>query len=87
MKGFNRLLSFALVFIMLAGCIGVSAFADTDYTTGSPWLDPEIVGNVTEDTAADIKDNFALAVNKETYLTAVIPDGMYLAEADRIAVW
>ena len=71
----KRLLSSVLAVLMLAGCAGISAFADDDYTGGSPWLNPEIPGNVTEETAVDLKDNFALAVNKDIYATAEISEG------------
>ncbi len=59
--------------------------ADTDVgaQTGSSggrildgrWLNSDIIGNVTEDTPAELKDDFALYVNKEWTLTAELPDG------------
>ena len=36
---------------------------DIDYTTGTPWMYIDLVGNVTADTPADPKDNFALWAN------------------------
>ena len=39
------------------------------------WLNSDIIGNVTEDTPADLKDDFALYVNKEWTLQAELPDG------------
>ena len=75
MKHLKRSLCLFLTLALLSGCLGLTALADTDYTTGSPWLDPEIVGNVTEDTPIELKDNFALAVNRDVYLAGEIPDG------------
>ena len=49
--------------------------SDIDYTTGTPWLDIDLEGNVTADTEANLKDNFALAVNKEKILDLEIPEG------------
>ena len=46
-----------------------------DYTTGTPWLDCDLAGNVTEATQASLKDHFALAVNKDRILQIVIPEG------------
>ena len=46
-----------------------------DYTTGTPWLDVDLEGNVTADTPVNLKDNYALAVNKEAILTTEIPEG------------
>ncbi len=45
-----------------------AAEPETDYTTGTPWLYVDLEGNVTEETEADLKDNFALAANKEDLL-------------------
>ena len=39
------------------------------------WLNSDIIGNVTEDTPAELKDDFALYVNKEWDLNAELPDG------------
>ena len=33
------------------------------------WLNPDIIGNVTEETPAELKDNFALYVNKDWILS------------------
>ncbi|MBQ3790838.1 MAG: FtsX-like permease family protein [Lachnospiraceae bacterium] len=46
-----------------------------DYSTGTPWLAPDVDGNVTEKTPASAKDNFALYVNKEDILQLEIPKG------------
>ena len=54
----------------------VPAFADDpDYTSGTPWLCSSLDGTVTEDTPTNLKDDFALAVNKEKILTLEIPEG------------
>lgn len=49
--------------------------SDTDYTTGTPWQDIDLEGVVTEDTPTDLKDNFALAANKDKILGFTIPEG------------
>ena len=48
----------------------------TDYTTGTPWLDCDLDGNVTEATPISLKDHFALAINKEKILKIRIPEGV-----------
>ena len=52
------------------------------------WLNSDIIGNVTENTPAELKDDFALYVNKEWTLTAELPDGFAsitpLSECDLI---
>ena len=40
-----------------------------DYSNGTPWLMVDLDGVVTEDTPADVKDNFALFANKEQILS------------------
>ncbi len=52
---------------------------EIDYTTGTPWLDIDLEGNVTADTPADPKDNFALWANKDTILGFEIADGEFSA--------
>ena len=39
------------------------------------WLNSDIIGNVTEDTPAKLKDDFALYVNKDWSVNAEVPDG------------
>lgn len=46
-----------------------------DYTTGTPWLDCDLDGNVTEKTKVSLRDHFALAVNKDRILEIEIPEG------------
>ena len=54
------------------------------------WLNPDIIGNVAEDTPAELKDNFALYVNKDWILSATLPEGVAsitsLAEAGLIVI-
>ena len=72
----KRLLSMLLAFCLLLSLSAV-AFADdeVDYRSGTPWMDVDLDGNVTEDTPTDLKDNFALAVNKDKILATEIPEG------------
>ena len=46
-----------------------------DYTTGTPWPDIDLEGVVTADTPAELKDNYALYVNKDDILSLEIPEG------------
>jgi len=54
---------------------GTALAAEPDYRSGTPWPDIDLEGVVTEDMEASIKDNFALAVNKEKILALKIPTG------------
>lgn len=45
------------------------------YRTGSPWVCSTLPGVVTADMEASLKDDFALYVNKDFYVTAAIPEG------------
>ncbi len=72
-----------LLVAVLCMSIGASVFAQSgaeeiDYTTGTPWLDIDLEGNVTADTPTDLKDNYALWANKDRILSMEIPVG-YLA--------
>lgn len=60
-----------------AAATGAEAAEGTaaDYTTGTPWLDIDLEGVVTPDMTADIKDDYALAVNKDKILDLEIPEG------------
>ena len=51
---------------------------EIDYTTGTPWMDIDLEGNVTPDTPTDLKDNYALWVNKDRILSMEYPEG-YIA--------
>ena len=58
---------------------------DIDYTTGTPWMYIDLVGNVTADTPADPKDNFALWANKDRILSLEIPEG-YATAGDLVDI-
>lgn len=51
-----------------------SGSADS-HTNGNPWLNSSLIGNVTEATPTDPRQDFHLYVNKEWLLEAEIPDG------------
>ena len=71
----KKLLSILLALALLAS-LTMPAFADEpDYTTGTPWPCIDLDGVVTEETTAELKDNFALAVNKDKILALEIPEG------------
>ena len=82
MKHAKRLTAVLLAVLMLLS-LSVSALAEEtpapDYTTGTPWPDIDLEGVVTEDTAAELKDNFALYVNKDRILKLEIPEGYSFA--------
>ena len=79
------LLSFAMIISMCA-CKSTDTESATetgtdtaedekDYTTGTPWIYMDLDGVITEDTPVDIKDDYALYVNKEDNLKLEIPEG------------
>ena len=71
----KKVLCILVVAAMLMS-LALPVFAEgIDYTTGTPWPDTDLDGVVTADMEADIKDNFALAVNKDKYLVLEIPTG------------
>ena len=53
-----------ILLILVMILTSLSAAAETepapDYTTGTPWLYVDLIGNVTEETETNLKDNFAL---------------------------
>lgn len=65
----------ALMMLLTAFVAAAETAPEPDYTTGTPWLYVDLVGNVTEETEANLKDNFALAANKEKLLKLEIPAG------------
>ena len=67
-----------LILVMILTALSAAAETEPapDYTTGTPWLYVDLIGNVTEETETNLKDNFALAVNKEALLKLEIPEGM-----------
>lgn len=76
----KKSISLLLVLAMLLSvCVCAAAEGTEDpmakYRTGSPWVCVDLEGVVTEDLPADLKDNFALATNRDYYLNAVIPEG------------
>ena len=54
----------ALMMLLTAFVAAAETAPEPDYTTGTPWLYVDLIGNVTEETEANLKDNFALAANK-----------------------
>ena len=74
----KKMISIMIASLLLAG-LGNSIFAaETDapnYTSGTPWLCIDLEGVVTEDTSVNLKDNFALYVNKDKILSLEIPEG------------
>ena len=75
----KRFLMFLLALCLVLPATGLAEDTAPDYTTGKPWLCSDLVGNVTADTPAELKDDFYLAVNKDALLKLEIPDGYPLA--------
>ncbi len=71
----KKKLSSLLLALALAMQAGAAPAAEPDYATGAPWPDIDLEGVVTRDMKASLKDNFALAVNKEKILALKIPKG------------
>ena len=65
--------------MMLFACAGCSSNTETDYTTGSPWLNPMVPGNITADMEIDLKDHYVAAVYQEEFLNMTIADGSAMA--------
>ena len=74
----KKTLSLILALGMLLS-LASAAFAEDapalDYTNGTPWPNIDLEGVVTPDTPVNLKDNFALAVNKDDILSLEIPEG------------
>ena len=95
----QKALSILMALVMLLTIFGAAAETapEADYTTGTPWLFVDLDGNVTEETVANLKDNFALGVNKATVLkleykgglpaTSIIEDSMLQAMSDKARVF
>lgn len=49
------------------------------YRTGKPWICADLEGVVTEDTPAELKDDFGLFVNRDFYVNKNISDGYSVA--------
>ena len=78
----KRILSLLMCLLLAAGMVATAEEAtQTDTTTGTPWMDPDVLGNVTEDTPTDPKDNFALYANKDKILTTELSAGLPRAGA------
>ena len=77
-KTISVILAMALCLSLSAAAFAESGAAEIDYTTGTPWMDVDLEGNVTADTPTDLKDNFALWANKDRILGMEIPEG-YIA--------
>lgn len=75
----QKVIGILLAITMLLS-LGSVAFAEEgsatqDYSTGTPWPDIDLEGVVTPDMPAELKDNFALYVNKDKILELEIPEG------------
>ena len=72
----KKILGIILTLAMVTS-LGAPVLADEpDYTTGTPWLECDLEGNVTADTPSSLKDHFALYVNKDKILSLEIQAGM-----------
>ena len=72
----KKKLTAILLCVMLALVPALSSvLAEGGAILDGRWLNADIQGNVTEDTPAELKDNFGLFVNKEWILQAEIPAG------------
>ena len=69
------LLAAAMIFSLCSAVYAEEETAEPDYTTGTPWPDIDLEGVVVPDTPAQLKDNFALYVNKDKILNLKIPEG------------
>ena len=74
------LVTVILCLSMICCAAAENSSEEIDYTTGTPWVDIDLIGNVTADTPADPKDNFALWANKDRILSLKIPEGYLTAE-------
>ena len=71
----------AVIMLGITACsVNVRVDGDNSKTTApipdGRWLNSNIIGNVTEDTPAELKDNFELYVNKDWIVGASLPDGV-----------
>lgn len=53
---------------VVEGAAGEDGLSMSEYRTGTPWMCIDLAGVVTPDTPTDIRDDFALAVNKDDIL-------------------
>ena len=59
-KVISILLAAALCLSIGASALAEDSSEEIDYTTGTPWMNIDLEGNVTADTPTDLKDNYAL---------------------------
>ena len=71
----KRFLMFLLALCVALPAAGFAEGAEPDYTTGKPWICSDLIGVVTADTPAELKDDFYLAVSRDALLKLEIPDG------------
>ena len=72
----KAVVAWAVTMVAIAVLVAVTARGSReDYSNGTPWMVPEIEGNVTEKTETSAKDNFALYANKDDILKLEIPKG------------
>lgn len=62
---------------VVEGAAGEDGLSMSEYRTGTPWMCIDLAGVVTPDTPTDIRDDFALAVNKDDILSLELPEGAY----------
>ena len=75
----KKFLMFLLTLCLVLPAAACAESTAPDYTTGKPWICSDLIGVVTADTPAELKDDFYLAVNKEALLKLEIPVGYPLA--------
>lgn len=71
----KKMLAILLLMALFLGCAFAEEAKTPDYTTGTPWLCIDLDGVVNEDTPVDVKENYALYVNKDAILSLQIPEG------------
>jgi len=71
----KKRLAILLGLSMAVSLWGTAWAAEPNYKSGTPWPYIDLEGVVTEDMNASLKDNFALAVNKDKILKLQIPQG------------
>lgn len=84
-RAISIILAMALCLSLAAVTFAENGADEVDYTTGTPWMDIDLEGNVTADTPTDPKDNFALWVNKDRILSMEIRQG-FLAAGNTVDV-
>ena len=70
----KKLLNILLIAAMVLS-LGTAAFAADSGTPDGRWLCTDIDGSVTDDTPAELKDDFHLYVNKDWFVNTPLPDG------------